>query len=94
MNHEIKPQHHVDIEDIQSIHSVSTGSVSKTTWSASDGYAREQAIQEARIQAHEEHLKAEAERRGDISNERLMMMEGAIARLQQDIKELQDAQVK
>ena len=62
MNNEIRPQQHVDIADIQSVDSVSKGSVSRPTWNPNYGYAREKEITEARIQAMEDYQTQLAEK--------------------------------
>lgn len=80
---------HVDIEDIQSVNSVSTGSVSRPQWNPNSGYAREKAIEEARIQAMEEHIAQKAEQHDVFETVRFQMMEGAIADLQQRLLNLE-----
>lgn len=80
---------HVDINDIQSVDSTSAGTVSRPMWNPSAGYAREKAINEARVQAMEEHLKEQAEKSNVFTTERFLMMEGAINNLQQRVKELE-----
>ena len=86
MTNEITPKQHVDITDFKSVDTVSAGTVARATWNASTGYAREKSIQEARVQAMEEHLKAEAEKANPFTTERFLMMESAIADLQQRLK--------
>lgn len=49
-------KHHVDITNIQSVNSVSKGAVSRPMWNPADGAARQAAIEEARLAAHEEHV--------------------------------------
>ena len=86
MTNEIIPQQHVDITDFESIDATSKGTVRRSTWSASTGYAREKAIQEARIQAMEEHTLQKAEQNAVFDTQRFLMMEGAIADLQSRLK--------
>jgi len=89
MNNEIKPQSHVDITDFTSVDSTSKGTVRRSTWNASLGYAREQAIEEARVKAMEEHILQETERNAVFETRRFQMMEGAIADLQARLKVLE-----
>ena len=80
---------HVPIDAVDNVDSVSKGKVSKPTWTAYDGYARERAINEARIQAMEEHAVAQAERNDVFNTQRCLMMEGAIADLQKRLSALE-----
>ena len=80
---------HVDIEDFSRVDSTSAPTVRRASWNPSLGYAREQAIEEARTQAMEDHLKAKAEQNAVFTTERFMMMEGAIKNLQDRVKELE-----
>lgn len=81
------------IDDTTQVTSTSKGTV-RSSWNPNYGYAREQAINEARIQAMEEHAIQQAERNDVFNTQRFLMMEGAIADLQKKVKELTDAQVK
>ena len=83
---------HVPIDAVDNIDSVSKGKVSKPMWTAYDGYAREKAIHEARLQAMEEHAVQKAEQNAVFDTQRFLLMEGAIADLQKKVKELTDAQ--
>ena len=78
----------VDITDTQQITSTSKGIVG-TTWSAGEGASRQQAIAEARIQAHEEHLKQMKER--EPFNARLIELEKTVAKLEAQVKLLSSA---
>ena len=77
---------HVPINNTQHVTGTSAGHVS-TQWSAADGYARQKDIEEARIQAHEQHLKEVAERQP--FNARLIDLEKTVAKLEAQIKLLQ-----
>ena len=89
MTNEIKPQSHVDITDFESIDATSKGTVRRSTWSPSYGYAREKAIEEARIQALEDHIANKAEQSDVFTTQRFLMMEHAIADLQTRLKALE-----
>lgn len=91
MTNEITPTHSVNIDDFQRVDTVSAGSVSRPMWNPAEGAAREAAINEARAQAMEEHLKAQAERANHFTTERFLLMEGAIADLQKKVEALTDA---
>ena len=72
---------HIDITAKEQVSSTSQGIVS-TTWNPNDGYAREQAINEARVKAMEEHVLQQAEQNAVFDTQRFLMMEHAIADLQ------------
>ena len=76
------------IDDLTQVNSTSQGVV-RSSWNPNYGYAREQAINEARVQAMEDHALQQAERNDVFNTQRFLMMEGAIADLQLRLKILE-----
>ena len=82
---------HIDITNKEQVTAASTGSgkVTGPSWNPNAGFAREQAINEARIQAMEEHARQQAERHDVFETRRFQMMEMAIADLQKRLDALE-----
>lgn len=75
-------------EPLQRIDATSKGAVSRPTWDASAGKSRADQIKEAREQAYKDYQAQQvAQTPAEI---RLLKMEGAIAQLQQEIKQLKE----
>ena len=85
MTDNIAPRIDADFEQIKS---VSSGTV-RTSWNPNYGYAREKAIEEARVQAMEDYQTQLAENHDVFETRRFQMLEGAIADLQKRLKELE-----
>ena len=76
------------IDDFTQVSSTSKGTV-RSGWNPNYGYAREKAINEARVQAMEEYQTQLAENHDVFETRRFQMLEGAIADLQKRLKELE-----
>ena len=83
-NNNIAPK----IDDFTQVSSTSQGTI-RSNWNPNYGYAREQAIEEARVKAMEEHILQETEKNAVFETRRFLMMEHAIADLQKRLKALE-----
>ena len=89
MTNEIRPKQSINIDEIENITSVSEGSVSKPTWNAGHGYAREKAINEARAKALEDYQLQQQEINSVFDTVRFQKLEGAVADLQARLSQLE-----
>lgn len=84
MTNNVSTKQHINIKKGENVSATSLGKIQGTTWQASDGYARQQEIEEARKAALAEYQAR------STTESRLEMIEGAIADLQKKYEELKN----
>lgn len=75
---------HVPITNTETVNSVSKGAVSRPMWNPADGAARQAAIEEARLAAHEEHVAYLKSL--EPTEQRITALEKEVARLAAHLK--------